>query len=134
MTNGSDEGVVMKLDEKIKEPEPVKADPVENKVFDVVEQQPSFPGGPAALNSWLRENIKYPVVAAENGVEGRVTVQFVVERDGSVSGAHVVKSVDPSLDKEALRVVSRMPKWIPGKQNGQSVRVKFFVPVTFRLQ
>ena len=134
VTNGSDEGVVMKLDEKIKEPEPVKADPVENKVFDVVEQQPSFPGGPAALNSWLRENIKYPVVAAENGVEGRVTVQFVVERDGSVSGAHVVKSVDPSLDKEALRVVSRMPKWIPGKQNGQSVRVKFFVPVTFRLQ
>lgn len=134
VTGGDDNGTVMKLDEKIKEPEAPKAETVENKVFDVVEQQPSFPGGPGELMKWLRDNIKYPVVAAENGVEGRVVVKFVVERDGSVSGVHVVKSVDPSLDKEAVRVVKMMPRWIPGKQNGSSVRVNFNVPVTFRLQ
>ena len=114
------------------EPEPVKEE--ETKVFDVVEQMPSFPGGPSALMQYLSSNIKYPVVAEENGVQGRVVCTFVVEKDGSITDVRVVKSVDPSLDKEAVRVVKSMPKWIPGKQNGSAVRVKYTVPVTFRLQ
>ena len=133
---GNDEsgGTVLKAVEDIATPEPPKQEAEQNKVFDVVEQQPQYPGGMGALNHWLGSNIKYPVMAAENGIEGRVVVQFVVERDGSVSGVHVVRGVDPSLDKEATRVVSAMPKWIPGKQNGSAVRVKYTVPVTFRLQ
>lgn len=133
---GNDEagGTVLKAVENIATPEPPKQEVEQNKVFDVVEQQPSYPGGMGALNQWLASNIKYPAMAAENGIEGRVVVQFVVERDGSVSGVHVVRGVDPSLDKEATRVVSQMPKWIPGKQNGSAVRVKYTVPVTFRLQ
>lgn len=133
---GNDEtgGTVLKAVEEIATPEPPKQEVEQNKVFDVVEQQPQYPGGMGALNQWLGSNIKYPAMAAENGIEGRVIVQFVVERDGSVSGVHVVRGVDPSLDKEATRVVSQMPKWIPGKQNGSAVRVKYTVPVTFRLQ
>ena len=107
---------------------------VANKVFDVVEQMPSFPGGNEALMKFLSENVKYPVVAQENGVQGRVVVSFVVERDGSITDGKVVRSVDPSLDKEATRVVKSMPNWIPGKQNGAAVRVKYNVPVSFRLQ
>jgi protein TonB len=107
---------------------------VANKVFDVVEQMPSFPGGNEALMKFLQENVKYPVVAQENGVQGRVVVSFVVERDGSITDVKVVRSVDPSLDKEATRVVKSMPHWIPGKQNGAAVRVKYNVPVSFRLQ
>ena len=107
---------------------------VSNKVFDVVEQMPSFPGGQGALMSYLSQNIRYPVVAQENGVQGRVTVSFVVERDGSITDVTVVRSVDPSLDKEAVRVIKSMPKWNPGKQNGSPVRVKYNVPVSFRLQ
>ena len=87
-----------------------------------------------ALLEYLAKNIKYPVVAEENGVQGRVIVTFVVERDGSITDVKVVKSVDPSLDKEATRVVKSMPKWQPGKQNGSAVRVKYTVPVQFRLQ
>lgn len=113
-------------------PEP-KPEP-SNKVFEVVEVMPSFPGGPAALQQYLKSNMRYPVVAQENGVQGRVVVSFVVERDGSITDVNVAKSVDPSLDKEATRVVKSMPKWIPGKQNGSAVRVKYNVPVTFRLQ
>ena len=133
---GNDEsgGTVLKAVEEIATPEPPKQEAAQNKVFDVVEQQPQFPGGMGALNQWLGSNIKYPAMAAENGIEGRVIVQFVVERDGSVSGVHVVRGVDSSLDKEATRVVAQMPKWIPGKQNGSAVRVKYTVPVTFRLQ
>ena len=115
-------------------PPPAPKQEVSNKVFDVVEVPPSFPGGQAALLSWLSSHIKYPPIAQENGVQGRVVVQFVVERDGSVSGVQVVRSVDPSLDREAARVVSSMPKWTPGKQNGSAVRVKYTVPVTFKLQ
>lgn len=106
---------------------------IQNKVYNVVEQQPSFPGGPGALNSWLRENVKYPAAAIENRVQGRVIVQFIVECDGSISEIKVNRPVDPYIDKEALRVVSKMPKWIPGRQSGRPVRVRFFVPVTFRL-
>lgn len=133
---GNDEvgGEVLKAKEEIAAPEPPKQQVEENKVFDVVEQMPSFPGGMGALMSWLGQNIKYPVIAAENGVQGRVIVQFVVEKDGSITDVKVAKSVDPSLDKEAARVVSSMPKWTPGKQNGSAVRVKYTVPVTFKLQ
>ena len=131
---GNDEsGEVLKAKEMIIN-EPVKPKEEENKVFDVVEQMPSFPGGMAALMAYLQKSIKYPPVAEENGIQGRVVCTFVVERDGSVTDVRVAKSVDPSLDKEAVRVVSAMPRWIPGKQNGQSVRVKYTLPVTFRLQ
>jgi len=131
---GNDEaaGEVLKAKEVIAQPEPPKEE--ETKVFDVVEQMPSFPGGTAALMQYLSSNIKYPVVAEENGVQGRVVCTFVVEKDGSITDVRVVKSVDPSLDKEAMRVVKSMPRWIPGKQNGSAVRVKYTVPVTFRLQ
>lgn len=132
----SDQGEILKVTQRV-ETEPVKAEPkpeVENMVFDVVEQMPSFPGGPSALMQYLSSNIKYPVVAQENGVQGRVVVSFVVERDGSITDVQVARSVDPSLDREAQRVVRNMPRWIPGKQNGQAVRVKYNVPVAFRLQ
>ena len=95
---------------------------------------PSFPGGQSALMQYLNSNIKYPVVAQENGVQGRVVVSFVVEKDGSITDVRVVRSVDPSLDREATRVVKSMPHWIPGKQNGSAVRVKYNVPVSFKLQ
>lgn len=132
---GNDEvgGAVLKAKEEIKAPEPPKH-VEEEKVFDVVEQMPSFPGGNAALMKFLNENIHYPVVAQENGVQGRVVISFVVERDGHITDVQVARSVDPSLDKEAQRVVKSMPKWIPGKQNGSAVRVKYNVPVSFRLQ
>ena len=129
--NDDANGEVLKIKEAVAQPEPK---PEVEKVFDVVEQMPSFPGGPAALMEWLSNNVKYPVVAQENGVQGRVVVSFVVERDGSITDVKVVRGVDPSLDKEASRVVRAMPRWIPGKQNGSAVRVKYNVPVAFRLQ
>lgn len=129
--NDDSNGEVLKLKEAVAQPEPK---PEVEKVFDVVEQMPSFPGGPSALMEWLSNNVKYPVVAQENGVQGRVVVSFVVERDGSITDVKVVRGVDPSLDKEASRVVRAMPRWIPGKQNGSAVRVKYNVPVAFRLQ
>ena len=131
---GNDEsGEVLKAKEVIAT-EPVKPKEEENKVFDVVEQMPSYPGGMGALMQYLSSHIKYPVIAEENGIQGRVICTFVVERDGSITDVKIAKSVDPSLDKEAVRVVSTMPKWIPGKQNGSAVRVKYTLPVTFRLQ
>ena len=130
--NDEEAGEVLKAKEVIAEPEPPKVE--ETKVFDVVEEMPQFPGGQAALLDYLAKNIKYPVVAEENGIQGRVIVTFVVERDGSITDVKVVKSVDPSLDKEASRVVKAMPRWQPGKQNGSAVRVKYTVPVQFKLQ
>ena len=115
-------------------PPPAPKPEVATKIFDVVEEMPSFPGGNGALMSYLASNIKYPVVAQENSVQGRVIVSFVVERDGSISDVRVARSVDPSLDREAQRVVKSMPRWKPGKQNGSAVRVKYTVPVVFRLQ
>ena len=107
----------------------------ETEIFgDVVEQMPYFPGGTNALFEYLEENIKYPEDCEEVCIQGRVVITFVVEKDGSISDAKVVKSVYPSLDEEALRVVSGMPKWCPGKQNGRSVRTKYTIPVTFRLK
>ena len=130
--NDDANGEVLKAKEVIAQPEPPKEE--ENKVFEVVEQMPSFPGGDAALMKYLQENTHYPTIAAENGVQGRVVVGFVVEKDGSITDVTVIKSQDPSLDREAARVVKSMPRWIPGKQNGSAVRVKYQVPVTFRLQ
>ena len=112
----------------------LEEEPEEQTIFEVVENMPDFPGGQAALMQYLAKNIKYPTIAQENGTQGRVIVQFVVNRDGSIVDAKVVRSVDPYLDKEALRVINTMPKWKPGMQRGKPVRVKFTVPVMFRLQ
>ena len=110
-------------------------EPDEQTIFEVVEQMPEFPnGGMAGLMQYLSKNIKYPTIAQENGTQGRVTVQFVVNRDGSIVDAKVLRGVDPYLDKEAIRVISSMPKWKPGMQRGKAVRVKYTVPVMFRLQ
>ncbi|MBR3531778.1 MAG: energy transducer TonB [Bacteroidaceae bacterium] len=106
----------------------------EGEIFQVVEQMPEFPGGMQALMAYLSKNIKYPSVAQDNGIQGRVLVSFVVNKDGSIVDPEVIKSVDASLDKEAMRVIKAMPKWNPGKQRGKPVRVKYTVPVLFRLQ
>ena len=103
------------------------------KPFDVVEQMPEFPGGQEALMQFLRQEVKYPKEAEEKGLQGRVVVRYIIEKDGSISEVEIVKSVNEYLDAEAIRVVNAMPKWKPGKQNGEPVRVKFTIPVTFRL-
>lgn len=126
-------------DTEIKIEAPVQAEVVEEEVeeeiFVVVEKMPEFPGGQAALFKYLSENVKYPVIAQENGIQGRVICQFVVNKDGSIVDVEVVRSGgDASLDKEAIRVIKSMPKWKPGQQRGQAVRVKYTVPVNFKLQ
>ena len=109
--------------------------PVEDEIFEVVEENPQFlNGGTVGLLQYLSKNIKYPTIPQENGTQGRVTVQFVVNKDGSIVDVNVIRGVDPYLDKEAVRVISTMPKWEPGKQRGVPVRCKFTVPVTFKLQ
>lgn len=105
----------------------------EGRIYEVVEQMPHFPGGAASLMRYLSENIKYPIQAQMKGISGRVVVSFVVEPDGTFSDLRVIRSVDPILDKEALRVVRDMPRWIPGKQDGKPVRARYNVPVSFRL-
>lgn len=107
--------------------------PDTTKVYDVVEQMPMFPGGTQALMQFLKDNVQYPPECEEICIQGRVILTFVVERDGSITQAKVVKSLDPRLDAEALRVVKAMPKWIPGRQAGVTVAVKYTIPVTFRL-
>jgi len=99
-----------------------------------VEQMPQFPGGTKELMTFLSENVRYPETAHKAGVQGRVIANFIVEKDGSITEAKIVKSVSPELDAEALRVINSMPKWIPGMQNGEAVRVKYTIPVTFQLQ
>ncbi len=114
---------------------PVEEEEEESVVFVVVETMPEFPGGQQALFKYLSENVKYPVIAQENGIQGRVICQFVVNKDGAIVDVEVVRSSgDPSLDKEAVRVIKSMPKWNPGKQRGKAVRVKYTVPVNFHLQ
>jgi periplasmic protein TonB len=103
-------------------------------VYQYVEQMPEFPGGQDELLLYLKKNIKYPEIAQENGISGRVFVQFVVSSNGSISSVTVVRGVDPSLDKEAVRVIRNMPPWKPGKQNGTPVKVQMSVPVNFRLE
>lgn len=105
-----------------------------DKVFEVVDEMPSFPGGQSALFDFMAKNIKYPEVAEECGIQGRVLVTFIVKKDGSLSDVRVAKSVDPSLDKEAVRIIKSMPKWNPGIHKGKYVNVKFTLPVTFRNQ
>ena len=104
-----------------------------NMVFDVVEVMPQFPGGTIAMLKYIMENIKYPKQIMEEGIQGRVTVSFIVEKDGRVSNVRLLRSVQSALDKEAIRVVKSMPKWTPGKQNGKPVRVRFNLPVMFKL-
>lgn len=104
------------------------------KTFITVEQMPKFPGGDAELMRFISSNLKYPTIAAENGIEGRVVVRFVVGKDGNVSDIQVLRSIDPSCDKEATRVVKMMPKWIPGMQNGRPVAVYYTLPILFKLQ
>ncbi len=121
-----DEVVVEKKEEKPKE--------VKEEVFRSVEQMPQFPGGEAALMKYLQSHINYPPMAAENNVQGRVVVQFVVDKTGKVGEVKVVRSVDKDLDKEAVRVCKSLPKFTPGRQNGQAVSVWYTLPVTFKLQ
>ena len=108
--------------------------PVEEQVFDMVEQMPQFPGGQTELMKYIAEHLRYPTIAQESGVQGRVTCQFVVGKDGKVRDVVVLRTLDPSCDKEAMRVILSMPTWIPGKQNGQPVSVKYTVPIIFRLK
>ncbi|MBQ4449230.1 MAG: energy transducer TonB [Prevotella sp.] len=117
-----------KDDDDIDDPEPVT-----EIVDETVDQMASYPGGIPALMDFLNENIKYPEQAEREGIEGRVVAGFIVERDGSVSNIEILKSVHPLLDAEVVRVMSLMPNWIPGRQNGQPVRVKYSLPITFRL-
>ena len=107
---------------------------VEAEVFTIVEQMPSFPGGDAKMYEYLGKNIKYPQIARETGIQGRVFVNFVVEPDGSVSNVKVLRGIGGGCDEEAMRVVKGMPKWSPGKQRGKTVRVSYTLPVVFKLQ
>lgn len=106
----------------------------ESQIFFIVEEMPEFPGGENALRSYIAKSIKYPIIAQENGIQGKVYVSFVVDKDGGISDAKIVRNVDPSLDKEALRVINSLPKWKPGKQRGKPVRVAYTVPISFVLQ
>lgn len=106
----------------------------EAQVFVIVEDMPEFPGGNLELQKWIAKSIKYPVIAQENGITGRVFVSFVVNKKGMVEQVRVVRGVDPSLDKEAVRVIKTMPKWKPGKQRGKPVKVSYTVPINFQLQ
>ncbi len=122
---------------KIEVKEQVIAEPVvddEPLSIALVEQKPSFPGGEAAMYTWLGNNIVYPPAASEEGAQGRVVVEFVVGKDGSITNVRVVRPRHPALDREAVRVVSAMPTWVPGRNNGQPVKVAYTLPVTFKLQ
>ena len=106
----------------------------DDKVYEVCEQMPTYEGGDAALLKYITDSVKYPELAKKHGVQGRVVIGFIVEKDGSLTDVKVLRHVDVALDAEALRVVKGMPKWIPGRQNEQRVRVKYNVPVSFRLK
>lgn len=129
-TEATEQTMIVQTEIKIKE-EVIEEEP---EVFLVVEEQPEFPGGYAALMNYLKQNMKYPQIAKENGITGRVWLNFVVDDKGNIIKIKVVKGVDPSLDAEAVRVVQGMPKWKPGKQRGKSVYVSFNLPVNFVLQ
>lgn len=115
-------------------PKNVDTDEDLTPIFSQVEEMPKFSGGHTEVLKYLHKNLRYPAIAQENGIQGRVVVQCVINKDGSVSDVQVLQGVDPSLDKEALRVVSTMPRWTPGKQRGKPVRVRYTLPITFRLQ
>lgn len=111
-----------------------KPEPVKEEIFTAVEQMPQFPGGEAELLKYVATHIKYPTMAAENNIQGRVVVKFVVKKDGNVGEVVVLRGKDPDLDKEAVRVVKSLPKFIPGKMNGQAVSVWYTLPINFKLQ
>ncbi|MDD3406308.1 MAG: energy transducer TonB [Sphingobacteriia bacterium] len=125
-----------KIQEVVKVPiaEPVEEDPDEHVVYVAAEFPPEFPGGVEKLMEFIQQTLKYPVIAQENNIQGRVICQFTVKRDGSVGDIKVVRSIDPSLDKEAIRVIQAMPKWKPGRQRTKAVNCKFTLPIVFRLQ
>lgn len=106
----------------------------DDKVYEVCEQMPIFEGGDAALLKYLRENLKYPDKTKDRGVQGRLVIGFIVEKDGSLTDVKVLRAVDIALDAEVLRVVKGMPKWIPGRHNGQRVRVRYLLPIHICLQ
>ncbi|MCG8581433.1 MAG: energy transducer TonB, partial [Bacteroidales bacterium] len=106
----------------------------EDQIFMVVEDMPVFPGGDAALLTYINKNVKYPVICQENGIEGRVNVSFVIDEKGDVINVKAYQGTDPNLEREAVRVVKTLPKWKPGKQRGRPVKVSFVVPVRFKLQ
>ena len=136
-TQGAEDISKMTIIETVveKKPEPVVEKKNEGPVnMAMVEQKPSFPGGDGEMMKWLSNNIQYPPAAAEEGVSGKVTVEFIIEKDGSVSNVKVVRGKHPALDAEAVRVVKKMPKWTPGRNNGAPVRVTYMLPVSFRLQ
>lgn len=114
--------------------DPIVGDPDEGKIFQFVEEPPSFPGGEDKLMEYLSKNIKYPTIAKENNIQGRVYVTFVVDKDGKVTGAKVLRGIGGGCDEEALRVVKNMPEWKPGRQNGRSVLVQYNLPVVFNLK
>ena len=135
----AEEEEIEEEEEQFQMPEPeevVAPEEVANQhlVTAMVEQKPEFNGGEAAMYKWLSENIVYPSAASEQGVQGRVVVEFVVGKDGSITNVRVLRPRHPALDKEAVRVVKAMPKWIPGRNNGQPVKVTYTLPVTFKLQ
>jgi protein TonB len=127
--------VQQEVKEEVKVEEDKREEVEENVVFRVVETMPSFPGGDAALMKFISDNVRYPAIAQENGIQGRAICQFTVEKDGSISDIQIVRSAgDETLDKEAKRVIKSMPKWSPGKQRGKAVRVSYTIPINFRLQ
>lgn len=119
---------------KVKKAQTHKDTTADDKVYKVCEQMPTYEGGDAALMKYIGENLKYPEEAKERGLQGRVVVGFIIEKDGSLTDVKVLRSVDRALDAEALRVVKGMPKWIPGRQNGQCVRVRYLLPIYICLQ
>lgn len=134
METGNTEGV--DIAEVLKEQRQITNQPPQepNQIHEIVEIMPQFPGGTSELMRYLSANMKYPTIAAENNIEGRVVLKFVVGKDGSISNIQVIRPLDPSCDKEAVRVVRSMSKWIPGMQNGHPVAVYFTLPVLFKLQ
>lgn len=136
---GKDDGVDASLVEPVKEEAPppppvIEEDPDDKKVFDFVQQRPEFPDGEAALQKYLYSNIKYPAIARENSIQGRVIVKFVVTKSGEIQNASIVRGIGGGCDEEALRVVKSMPPWKPGKHNGKAVNVTFTLPITFKLE
>ena len=112
----------------------INQEPQDNVVFTVVEEQPVFPGGEKAMMEFIKNNLKYPESCVKDSIQGRVSLSFIVEKDGSVSNVQELRSPNPDLTAEAARLVQSMPKWTPGKQRGQAVAVKYVIPITFRLQ
>ena len=117
----------------VTEPAPIKEEPKEDEIFNIVEEKPSFPGGPAELQKYLAKNIRYPDFAKENQIKGTCALEFVVEKDGSITDIKILKDIGGGCGEEAIRVIKSMPKWIPGKQRGMPVRVRFSMPVLFKL-